>query len=124
MTDHAITASVAPAMTDRRESPEASEGRPGRSELSGMDYGMRVLSYLIAGVLFYGGLGWVGDHYLGTRFLLPLGIVLGAAGGCYVIIRRYGRVPEETTGATGRKFSRGGRRPANPWQSKKKEGVS
>jgi hypothetical protein len=37
-----------------------------------------VLSYLIGGVLVYGGLGWLGDHFLGTSFLLPLGIVLGA----------------------------------------------
>ncbi|MBA3528763.1 MAG: AtpZ/AtpI family protein [Propionibacteriaceae bacterium] len=59
---------------------------------------MRVLSYLIAGVLVYGGLGWLGDHYLGTGFLLPIGIVLGAAGGCYVIIRRYGQVPGSSAG--------------------------
>lgn len=56
----------------------------------GIDQGMRVLSYLIGGVLLYGFLGWLGDHLLGTAFLLPIGIVLGAAGGVYVIIRRYG----------------------------------
>ena len=43
-----------------------------------MDQGMRVLSYLISGVLLYGALGWVGDHFLHTSFLLPIGIVLGA----------------------------------------------
>lgn len=122
MTGPEMTASVAPAMIDRRESAEGTRGRPGRGELAGMDYGMRVLSYLIAGVMFYGGLGWLGDHVLGTGFLLPLGIVLGAAGGSYVIIRRYGQHPEETSGTTGRKLSRAGRRVANPWQSKKKEG--
>ena len=36
-----------------------------------MNQGMRVLSYLIAGVAFYGFLGWLGDHFLGTGFLLP-----------------------------------------------------
>ena len=56
-----------------------------------MDQGMRVLSYLISGVLLYGALGWLGDHFLGTRFLLPMGIVLGAAFGIYTIIRRFGR---------------------------------
>lgn len=71
-----------------------------RGEMAGMDLGMRVLSYLIAGVLVYGGLGWLGDHYLGTGFLLPIGIVLGAAGGCYVIIRRYGQVPGSSAGST------------------------
>jgi F0F1-type ATP synthase assembly protein I len=53
-----------------------------------MDQGMRVLSYLISGVLLYGALGWVGDHFLHTSFLLPVGIVLGAAFGIYTTIRR------------------------------------
>ena len=73
------------------------EPRLQRSEKSaGMDIGMRVLSYLIAGVAFYGFLGWVGDRFLGTGFLLPIGIVAGAALGCYVIIRRFGGVVEPT----------------------------
>lgn len=53
-----------------------------------MDQGMRALSYLISGVLLYGALGWVGDHFLHTSFLLPVGIVLGAAFGIYSTIRR------------------------------------
>ena len=53
-----------------------------------MDQGMRVLSYLISGVLFYGALGWVGDHFLHTHFLLPVGIVLGAGLGIYLTIKR------------------------------------
>ena len=56
-----------------------------------MNQGMRVLSYLISGVTLYGLLGWLGDHLLGTSFLLPIGIVGGAALGVYVIIRRFGR---------------------------------
>jgi len=59
-----------------------------------MDQGLRVLSYLISGVLLYGLLGWLGDYYFGTRFLVPIGIVAGAAFGVYVIIRRYGRIDE------------------------------
>lgn len=80
-------------MDVHREPPLREGAAQHRGELAGMDQGMRVLSYLIAGVLVYGGLGWVGDHYLGTGFLLPIGIVLGAAGGCYVIIKRYGQFP-------------------------------
>ena len=100
-----LTATVSPAMDDHREPPLREVTAQHRGELAGMDQGMRVLSYLIAGVLVYGGLGWVADHYLGTSFLLPIGIVLGAAGGCYVIIRRYGQfpgVPEAGSGATDR----------------------
>ena len=62
----------------------------GRSapDTTAMDQGMRVLAYLISGVLLYGALGWVGDHYLHTHFLLPVGIVLGAGLGIYSTIRR------------------------------------
>ncbi|HEY5821800.1 MAG TPA: hypothetical protein VIT20_07480 [Propionibacteriaceae bacterium] len=74
-----------------------------RSEASaGMDEGLRVLSYLISGVLFYGGLGWVADHFLGTGFLLPIGIVAGAAFGVYIIIRRFGQVPAPEAQTTSR----------------------
>jgi F0F1-type ATP synthase assembly protein I len=89
---------------------EAGYGEPRlpRSEKSaGMDVGMRVLSYLISGVVLYGFLGWVGDHFLGTGFLLPIGIVVGAALGCYVIIRRFGAIadpaavtPDDSRGLT------------------------
>ena len=44
--------------------------------------------------VIYGLLGWLGDHYFGTRFLLPIGIVAGAAFGVYVIIRRFGRIDD------------------------------
>ena len=99
MTTQRRAASVAPAMDDHREPPPRGLTSQHRVELAGMDQGMRVLSYLIAGVLVYGGLGWLADHYLGTGFLLPIGIVLGAAGGCYVIIRRYGQFPGTPVGA-------------------------
>jgi F0F1-type ATP synthase assembly protein I len=68
-------------------------------KLDGMNLGMRVLSYLISGVAFYGFLGWLGDHFLSTGFLLPIGIVLGAGLGCYVIIRRFGNVANQVTGS-------------------------
>lgn len=45
---------------------------------------------LLSGVLFYGGLGFVGDHFLHTEFLLPIGIVLGMAASIFMIIKRYG----------------------------------
>jgi F0F1-type ATP synthase assembly protein I len=104
VTDATITASVCHAMKER---PKADFDQPksqGGEKSNGMDLGLRVLSYLISGVLVYGLLGWLGDHYLGTKFLLPIGIVAGAAFGVYVIIRRFGRVddPAPVTGAKNR----------------------
>lgn len=54
--------------------------------------GYRALSYLIAGPALYGGLGWLGDHYLSTTFLLPVGIVVGMALSVILVIRRYGQI--------------------------------
>lgn len=98
MTAATITASVCHAM---KEQPKAAIDQPrlqGGEKSNGMDLGLRVLSYLISGVLVYGLVGWLGDHYLGTKFLLPIGIVAGAAFGAYVIIRRYGRIDDAAPG--------------------------
>jgi F0F1-type ATP synthase assembly protein I len=88
-----------------KEHSEAAKDQPssqGGKQSDGMDLGLRVLSYLISGVLVYGLFGWLGDHYLGTKFLLPIGIVAGAAFGVFVIIRRFGRV-DDVAPATGAK---------------------
>ena len=57
-----------------------------RTQNEGMDQAARALSYLISGVLVWGGLGWLADHFLHTRFFTPIGIILGAGLACYLII--------------------------------------
>ncbi len=57
----------------------------------GSDQGIRVLSYLVSGIVVYGGLGWLADRWLQTSFMLPAGIILGAIASMYLIIKRYGR---------------------------------
>jgi F0F1-type ATP synthase assembly protein I len=95
VTGTAITASVCHAMKEQREPRQDQPRSQGGEKSDGMNQGIRVLSYLISGVLVYGLLGWLGDHYLGTRFLAPIGIVAGAALGVFTIIRRFGRVEED-----------------------------
>ena len=92
MTEATITASVSLAMTDDGEVHGDQPRSQGGEKLAGMNEGMRVLSYLLSGVAFYGFLGWLGDHFLGTHFLLPVGILLGAGFGVYTIIKRFGQV--------------------------------
>lgn len=60
-------------------------------EHSGMDTGLRVLSILISGLAFYGGIGWLLDRWLGTAWWLPVGLIVGMAAGVYLVIARYGR---------------------------------
>ena len=66
----------------RREGP----GRPG----GGGDVVWSILGTLLAGVLAWGGIGWLLDRWLGTSFLVAVGILVGAAGAFYLIIKRYG----------------------------------
>ncbi|MFF0342401.1 hypothetical protein [Kribbella sp. NPDC004875] len=52
--------------------------------------GWRVLSYLIGGVVVYGGIGFLLDRLFGTQFLVLVGIVLGAGLTILLLHFRYG----------------------------------
>lgn len=45
--------------------------------------------YLVAGVGLYGVLGWFADRWLGTSFLVVVGIMLGAVLGIYLTWSRF-----------------------------------
>ncbi|MDQ4006665.1 MAG: AtpZ/AtpI family protein [Actinomycetota bacterium] len=47
------------------------------------------MGYLVTGVGLYGLVGRLLDMWLGTSFLLPVGIVLGAALGVYLTYVRF-----------------------------------
>jgi ATP synthase protein I len=49
--------------------------------------------YLTSGVVLYGGLGWLADRWLGTSFLVVIGILLGAGLGIYMTIARFDALP-------------------------------
>ncbi|WP_322936658.1 AtpZ/AtpI family protein [Nocardioides bizhenqiangii] len=45
--------------------------------------------YIVAGVAFYGFLGWLADQWLGTRYLVAVGIIAGAGFGIYMTFARF-----------------------------------
>lgn len=45
--------------------------------------------YIVAGVAFYGFLGWLADRWLGTSFLVAVGILVGAGFGIYMTFARF-----------------------------------
>jgi len=67
----------------------------------GLDQGLRVLALLMSGLIFYGGLGWLGDTLFHTEFLLPIGLMVGMALGVCAVIFRFGR-GEHDRGKDGR----------------------
>src|SRR3954447_8236647 len=54
------------------------------------DQAWRAFAHLLSGPLVYGGAGWLADRWLGTGFLLPVGLVGGMALSLYLIWFRYG----------------------------------
>lgn len=47
--------------------------------------------YIVSGVAFYGFLGWLLDRWIGTSFLVAVGIICGAALGIYLTFHRFNR---------------------------------
>jgi F0F1-type ATP synthase assembly protein I len=67
-------------------------GPPRRADWSGFGTGWAATGTLLAGILTWGGIGWVIDRLAGTgRLFLAIGMVVGAAGGIYLVYVRYGK---------------------------------
>jgi ATP synthase protein I len=62
----------------------------------GRDYGQgsntawSIIGILFAGMIAWGGIGWLIDRATGSNLFLPFGILLGLGGALYLIIKRYG----------------------------------
>jgi ATP synthase protein I len=53
--------------------------------------GWRILSYMLGGMILYGGIGWVIAHFTGISVLFPLGMLLGIGLSIALIIFRFTR---------------------------------
>jgi len=57
----------------------------------GQNIGMSIFSYLLSGMLVYGGLGWLVSRWTGLSLIFPLGMLFGLAVSIGMVIYRYGR---------------------------------
>ncbi|NUS73312.1 MAG: hypothetical protein HOQ05_07895 [Corynebacteriales bacterium] len=55
----------------------------------GANVGWAIVATLISGIVFWGGVGWLIDWWLGTKFIVGIGIVLGAIGAIVLIFKKY-----------------------------------
>ncbi|WP_028646817.1 hypothetical protein [Nocardiopsis sp. CNT312] len=54
--------------------------------------GTTLVSYLLGGMAFWGGIGWVADRALGfSALFLPVGLIVGFAGAVYLIYAQHVR---------------------------------
>lgn len=68
---------------------EHSEGRAGgrRSAARGMDDGWTVTGTLITGIGFWGFVGWALSRWTGWVGWFPMGVILGAFAGVYLVYK-------------------------------------
>jgi ATP synthase protein I len=50
-----------------------------------------ILGYLLSGLLFWGGVGWAVDKWLGTTYAVLIGVLVGMGGALYLVWLRFGR---------------------------------
>ena len=68
------------------DSPKPSDAhRPSETD------GYRILSYMLGGMLLYGGIGWLIGRWTGLPILFPIGMIAGIAGSVALIIFRVTR---------------------------------
>lgn len=66
------------------------QGRSDAPEDTPKDDPWQAFSQIVAGVLLYGGLGWLADRWLDTSYLVAVGIVIGAGLSLYMVLKRFG----------------------------------
>ena len=65
--------------------PERPQHRPREAD------GWQILSYMLGGMILYGGIGWVVAHFTGIAVLFPVGMILGIGLAVAMIIFRFTR---------------------------------
>ena len=53
--------------------------------------GWKIFSSMIAGMVLYGGIGWLVGHWTGISILFPVGMIIGIVLSILMIIFRYTR---------------------------------
>lgn len=75
-------------MSGNGTGPHGRNNPPGTPKASA---GWAVSSYLIGGMIFYGGVGWLIGRWTGITALFPVGLLLGLGLALALVIFRYAR---------------------------------
>jgi F0F1-type ATP synthase assembly protein I len=78
------------------DSPARGDARPRSTEPvrqpSGADIGWGITGTMLSGIIVWGGVGWLLDRWLETRFFILVGTILGLTVAIYLIVVKYGAV--------------------------------
>ncbi|MFB9961736.1 MULTISPECIES: AtpZ/AtpI family protein [Sinosporangium] len=65
-----------------------------RPEDDGRDFAnaaWSIPSYVLSGIIVYGGIGWLLSRWTGVVAFTPIGLILGVVLSVYLVYRKYGR---------------------------------
>jgi F0F1-type ATP synthase assembly protein I len=65
---------------------------------------------MLSGMLVWGGVGWLLDRWLETRFFTLVGVLLGLTVAIYLVVVKYGAVAPPPGGGRPTGTTRGGQR--------------
>jgi F0F1-type ATP synthase assembly protein I len=89
-------------VTHRAEAWQKAKAEQHSSRARGLEAGWTIFSYMIAGMVSYGAIGWGIGKAVHIGLLFPLGMVAGLAISVGFVIYRYGRQGSmESKGMTG-----------------------
>jgi ATP synthase protein I len=80
-----------PATPDQAAGPAPDQGRAQEPRQPREADGWQILSYMLGGMILYGGVGWLVSHWTGIAILFPLGMILGIGLSIAMIIFRFTR---------------------------------
>jgi ATP synthase protein I len=86
-----VTGPTGPSESDGPVDPTGGSAGSGGRPDGGAYAAYSALGYLLAGLLFWGGAGFALDRWLGTNFLVLIGMLVGGAAAMYLIYVRYGK---------------------------------
>lgn len=84
-----------------RGGPLGRGGSPDPLRRKGEADAWNAFSYLLAGMLLWGGAGWLAGRVLNAPVLTGVGLMVGTAGGLALVWLRYGRPSVISGGAVG-----------------------
>ena len=73
------------------DKPSRRADKPPRPADGGENIGWTIFTYLISGMVVYGGLGWLIAAWTRHPLIFPLGMLAGLAFSLWLVIYRYGR---------------------------------
>jgi F0F1-type ATP synthase assembly protein I len=97
--DQPAPSATGPGLAARRHQSWASRWErgqggspPTKQGAAGLGTGGEIVSYLISGMLVYGGIGWLVGRAVHIELLFPLGLAVGLGLALWWVIYRYGRI--------------------------------